>query len=286
MAATEPSFFVRHEFLIRRLHSLTGIVFGAYVCVHLLTNASILAGSEAFQNNVYRIHGIGAILPVIEWVFIFLPILFHAFVGIAITAGMIPNNQNYPYGANWRYTVQRITGLYLFFFVFYHVFHMHGWFHFDWWLKIAEPWGGAQFKPYNAASTAGLALQNTLVAFLYALGVLAAAFHFFNGIWTAGITWGIWTRPLAQSRALNVCLAGSVVLGCIGLSAIWGARQVGRGEALEAARATEDRMYDFRVEAGLVQADSHKRSEDEESGSGEIAATPVVETRRSSDSGE
>ncbi len=63
MAAAEPSFFVRHEFLIRRLHSLTGILFGAYVCVHLLTNASILAGSEAFQNNVHRIHGLGYFAP-------------------------------------------------------------------------------------------------------------------------------------------------------------------------------------------------------------------------------
>ncbi len=284
MAAAEPSFFARNEFLIRRLHSLTGIIFGAYVCVHLLTNASILAGAEAFQNNVHRIHGLGAILPVIEWVFIFLPILFHAFVGLAITFGMIPNNKNYPYEANWRYTVQRITGLYLFLFIGYHVFHMHGWFHFDWWLAIAEPLGGAQFKPYNAASTMGVAMQNTLVAFLYALGVLAAAFHFFNGIWTAGITWGVWTRPLAQRRAINVCLTAAVLLGIVGLSALWGARQIVNDDNLSSIRASEDRMYEAKVQSGLLQADEHKRYHHVDTN--ELAASAVADRNGTAESGE
>ncbi len=217
-----------------------------------------------------------AILPLIEWVFIFMPILFHGFVGLAITWGVLPNNQNYPYTANWRYTVQRITGLYLFVFIGYHVFHMHGWFHFDWWLSRAEPLGGAEFKPYSAASTLGIAMQNTLVAFLYALGVLAAAFHFFNGIWTAGITWGVWTRPNAQANALKACLVAAAVLGAIGLSSIWGARQFGDGDALRAARIAEDRMYEAKVEAGLLQADEHKRAKHHEAGdSVEMKASTV-----------
>jgi succinate dehydrogenase / fumarate reductase cytochrome b subunit len=287
VAAAEPSFLVRHEFLIRRLHSLTGIIFGGYVCIHLLTNASILAGAEAFQNNVHRIHGLGAILPVVEWVFIFLPILFHAFVGLAITAGMIPNSQNYPYEANWRYTIQRVTGLYLFLFIFYHVFQTHGWFHFNWWLSIAEPLGGAQFKPYNAASTLAVILQNTVVALLYALGVLAAAFHFFNGLWTAGITWGVWTRPHAQSRVLGICLVAAVLLGGVGLSAIWGARQIADKDNLDEVRAVEDSMYEAKVEAGLLQADDHKRSHVEgEEEMLEIIAEPVSNETSNADRGE
>lgn len=287
MAGTEPSFFVRHEFLIRRLHSLTGLMFGGYVCVHLIVNASILAGTEAFQNNVHTIHSLGPVLPLVEWTFILLPLLFHAFVGIAITVGMIPNNQNYPYEANWRYTAQRIAGIYLLLFIIYHVFHMHGWFHFDWWLAFAEPWGGAQFSPYSAASTTALALQNTLVALLYALGVLAASFHFFNGIWSAGITWGVWTRPKAQDRALKACLAASVVLGGVGLSAIWGARQLGEEEALAAARATEDRMYEAKVEAGMLPASEHKRAHfDRPDDNDETEAKAVSAASANNDSGE
>ncbi|MGI9455695.1 MAG: succinate dehydrogenase cytochrome b558 subunit [Aeoliella sp.] len=260
MADAGSSFFVRHEFLIRRLHSLTGLVFGAYVCVHLATNASILGGAEMFQNNVHTIHSLGPILVVVEWVFIFLPILFHAVVGLAITAGMIPNMHNYPYGANWRYTVQRISGLILFLFIGYHVFHMHGWFHFDWWIGIVEKWGGYQFRPYNAGSSAGIALQNMLVALIYAIGVVAAVFHFVNGIWSAGITWGVWTRPKAQARALTFCMSAGAILCVVGLSALWGMREIGRPENVEAARTAENRMYDAKVEAGLLPKNEHKRT--------------------------
>ena len=43
-----------------------------------------------------------------------------------------------------------------FVFIFWHVFHMHGWFHADWWQRAVAhyPYGGI-FRPYNAASTAG-----------------------------------------------------------------------------------------------------------------------------------
>ena len=255
MAATEPSFFVRNEFLIRRLHSLTGIFFGGFVCVHLLVNASVLGGVQAFQKNVHIIHMLGDALPVVEWTFLFAPILFHMFVGIAYTMGMLPNNSNYNYEANWRYTLQRVTAIYLFFFIFYHVFHMHGWFHFDAWLSVVKKWGGHQFAPYNAASTAGAALSNTFVALLYALGVLSAAFHFFNGIWTAGITWGIWTRPEAQARAMKVCLGAFVLLSAVGLGSIYGARQVNFEEAL----AKEDQMYEENVRAGWIPPNDFKR---------------------------
>jgi succinate dehydrogenase / fumarate reductase cytochrome b subunit len=51
------SFFARHEFVIRRLHSLSGLIpVGAYMTVHLVTNASVLNGAGTFQKNVYTIH--------------------------------------------------------------------------------------------------------------------------------------------------------------------------------------------------------------------------------------
>ena len=34
----------QYHFLLRRLHSLTGIVFGGYLVVHLLINATIAQG--------------------------------------------------------------------------------------------------------------------------------------------------------------------------------------------------------------------------------------------------
>ena len=88
MTDSHSSFLVRHEFLIRRLHSLSGLVpVCGLLCVHLLANASVLEGPAAFQKTVYQIHGLGDLLPVVEWTFIFIPILFHAIIGVVIIRG-------------------------------------------------------------------------------------------------------------------------------------------------------------------------------------------------------
>ncbi len=257
-----PSFLIRNEFLIRRLHSLSGLVpVGAYMVVHLLTNASVLNGPGTFQSNVYQIHSLGKLLPVIEWVFIFIPILFHAIIGVVIVAGGMPNTIHYPYKANFRYTLQRWTGMIAFVFIMWHVFHMHGWFHSETWrMDVVEPFGGGKFKPYNAASSAGIALQSALITFLYAVGVLSCVYHLANGIWTSGITWGVWTSPRAQSRALSVCAVFGILLSIVGLGALGGMRSVGRGQALEDARDVENRMYQHRVEAGELAPNEEKRA--------------------------
>ena len=53
----------------------------------------------------------------VEWVFIFIPILFHATIGFIIIAGMMPNTAAYPYNGNIRYTLQRATGMIVFAFI-------------------------------------------------------------------------------------------------------------------------------------------------------------------------
>jgi succinate dehydrogenase / fumarate reductase cytochrome b subunit len=263
MDQSPPSFLARHDFLIRRLHSLSGLIpVGAYMVVHLATNATVLDSPGAFQSYVYQIHKLGPLLPIVEWVFIFIPILFHAIIGVAIIAGAVPNTTSYPYEANWRYTMQRVTGMIAFVFIAYHVFHMHGWFHNERWLtEVAYPYGGAQFSPYSAASSAGLALQNTVVAAAYVVGMLACVFHLANGIWTMGITWGVWTSEAAQRRALWVCGVFGVLLGLVGLGAVGGMREVGHGESLQKAREVEDRMYQHRVESGEMLPNEHKRAQ-------------------------
>ena len=206
------SFFARHEFLIRRLHSLSGLVpVGAYMCVHLVVNASVIEGAGTFQNNVTKIHGLGGLLLFVEWGAIFLPLIFHALVGVYIMRSGLTNSTAYPYGENIRFTLQRATGVVAMFFIFWHVFHMHGWIHAEWWLSAIrswpEPFNGANFRPYNAASSAGASLQSIVVLALYTIGVLACVFHLANGIWASGITWGVWTSPAAQKRAWKFCAA-------------------------------------------------------------------------------
>jgi len=273
-----PSFFERHEFLIRRLHSLTGLIpVGAFMCVHLTVNASVLNGAETFQENVYGIHALGKILPLVEWLFIFLPLIFHAAIGVWIITTGKSNTSAYAYGGNWRYTLQRASGMVAMVFILWHVFHMHGWFHFDWWLAWAEPAGGHQFRPYNAPSTAGAALQNPLMIAFYAFGILASVYHLANGLWTMGITWGVWTSAAAQKKALTVCGVFGVGLLAVGWSALGGMVAVGSGEGFERARQIEEKMFRHKVEAGLVPEDSHKKVEPDHDGQARTYGAEPIE---------
>src|SRR4051812_39589925 len=52
---TLPTIGGRHHFLLRRLHSLTGIVFGGYLVVHLLVNATIAQLGTVYQVQVTKI---------------------------------------------------------------------------------------------------------------------------------------------------------------------------------------------------------------------------------------
>jgi succinate dehydrogenase / fumarate reductase cytochrome b subunit len=223
--SSDGSFFTRHEFLIRRLHSLSGLVpVGAYMCIHLLTNASTLGGPAMFQKNVDLIHSLGPALPLVEWTFIFLPLIFHAVVGVAIIRSGQSNLSSYHLMGNVRYFLQRATAWIALAFIAYHVFQMHGWFHNETYLKsIAEPLGGHKFDPHHATSTTAIALASPLMKVLYFVGVVSCVYHLANGLWTMGITWGVWTSAAAQRRANWICLAFGLALTAVGLGALVGA---------------------------------------------------------------
>ncbi len=228
--------------------------------VRLLVNASLLNGPGAFQNNVNQIHAFGLALPVIEWAFIFLPLIFHAVVGVWIIQSGHSNASQYRFVSNQRYTLQRWTGVIALLFILFHVFHLHGWFHFEAWLKnVAEPLGMARFRPYNAASTLAIALSGYVYPVFYAVGVIACVFHLANGIWTMGMTWGVWLTPKAQHRASIVCTLFGLFLGVVGLSALWAAKTTD----VEEARRVEKESYEEGVRTGKIKADPHKRSEPE-----------------------
>jgi succinate dehydrogenase / fumarate reductase cytochrome b subunit len=227
---SSSTFFGRHEFLIRRLHSLSGLVpVGAYMVVHLLTNASVLNGAGTFQDQVDTIHSLGAALPIVEWTFIFLPLLFHAVLGVVFIFGWVPNTTKYPLRNNIRYTLQRVTGMIAFAFILFHVLHLHG---------LGSPLAKFapdlfhQFDPHHATSTAAAALRYAawLQAF-YVIGLLSCIYHLANGLWTMGITWGVWTTPAAQRRADYVCLAFGLFLTIVGLSAFYGMQTTDLREA-------------------------------------------------------
>ena len=218
------SVFGRHEFLIRRLHSLSGLIpIGGYLAFHLATNAAILDGVGAYQHRADQIHRLGpTTILVLEWSVIFLPILFHGIVGMLIVCRGKRNLAEYSYTGNIRYTLQRTTGVIAMLFILWHVFHMHGWLRFEWWVEMAKPLGGAQFDPARAFTAPQVIQDSPLIAVLYGIGTLACVYHLANGIWTMGITWGVWTSPKAQRIANIPCVAGGLLLAVIGMAALWG----------------------------------------------------------------
>lgn len=209
----------KHEFLLRRLHSLAGLVpVGAFLVFHLGANAGITLDSSGdfYQRQVNLIHSLGPMLIPVEFLFIFLPLGFHAALGVKMWLQEAPNTKHYQYWGNVRYRLQRITGVVALVFILAHLWQMH-------WLAGRLP-GGGMFDHEHAAGTTAWILQNHAVwaGPLYLLGILASTFHLANGVWTSLITWGITIGPNAQRKAGYVCAVIGVALALAGTGSLWG----------------------------------------------------------------
>lgn len=190
---TVPAIGGRHHFLLRRLHSLTGILFGGYVATHLIVNATMAQGGNVYQTQVDKIHAL-PFLPLIEWTFLYIPILFHAIYGVWIILTGQPNNGSYPFFKNSFYLFQRVSAIILAAFIAYHVLAMKGLL-------------GSAFEPARATFSAARDIDaHWVIAWIvYPIGILAACFHTANGFWTAGITWGLCVSAPGQRRWGAVC---------------------------------------------------------------------------------
>lgn len=213
------------HFWLRRLHSAVGLVFGGYVTVHLLVNATGFS-PKVYQQNVDKIHSLEPMLPAIEIAAIFLPLLIHmvygAYIGIA---GVKFNTTKYNYGGNVRYFLQRVTAFILLAFLVYHVGTLHHW------GFAALGWNGGQalFNPKNLAyqTTVGAIKSpygdntalNLAVSIFYLLGIWSAVFHWANGFWTSAIAWGATITAASQKRWGHVCFAFAIVMLAVGTAA-------------------------------------------------------------------
>jgi succinate dehydrogenase / fumarate reductase cytochrome b subunit len=108
-------------YTLRRLHSLSGIVpVGAFLLEHLATNAVALNGPAAYNRAVATIARL-PFLTAIEITLIGLPILFHMVVGVLIATTGEASVHRGRYPRNWMYLLQRVSGVFLAFFIIYHV---------------------------------------------------------------------------------------------------------------------------------------------------------------------
>ena len=200
-------------FLLRKLHQLTGIVpLGVFYFVHLYTNSTALNGAKVFNEHVGGIHEMPYLL-FIEIGGIFLPLLFHSVYGILISAEAKPNVTNYGFARNWFYLFQRASGIYLFFFLLFHILNFR--FGLVPGLNMTPVAGNAD-KAYGIVAGE---FQITWVMGIYILGLLATAWHLAYGLFLFAVDWGLVIGEKAQKVTLYGCLAFALMLAVVGINA-------------------------------------------------------------------
>jgi succinate dehydrogenase / fumarate reductase cytochrome b subunit len=179
------NFLTRHHFWLRRLHSLSGVLpVGIFMVFHLYTNSQVLSGRSAYNSLAGGLEML-PLLWVLEWLGIFLPLIYHAAYGLVISSHFFSgyNGVHYGYARNRFFVLQRVTGMIALVFIAYHV----------WTLRIVRQAGA----PPTFGGVAA-ALHNPWVVALYLVGVVATCYHFANGLWSFAVTWGIAAGPRAQ----------------------------------------------------------------------------------------
>lgn len=216
---TLPAIGGKRHFLLRRLHSLTGIFFGLYVILHLLVNATLIQGTtptDIYKLQVQKIHSLPFLMGV-EWTLIFAPVIYHTIYGLWITFTGQPNVGHYPYSRNIFYFFQRLTALLLVVLLAFHILSMKG---------VFGPTSPLTFQEADPTHSAirSITTYGFVSYVVYPLFVLCACYHLANGFWAAGITWGLTVSAAAQRRWGGICILLFIftfACGMLALVAAW-----------------------------------------------------------------
>ena len=202
-----------NTFLLRKLHQITGIVpLGLFFLVHIYTNSTAVNGADVFNKHVQDIHDMPYLI-LIEIFGIFIPLVFHSVYGVYISSEAKPNALNYGYARNWFYILQRATGIFLFFFILFHVLN------FRFGLVYGLNNQAVADHISEGYSIVSREFRNGWIMVLYILGVLATAWHLAYGVWLFAVDWGIVIGEKAQKIALYASLGLAVFLGAVGINA-------------------------------------------------------------------
>ncbi len=200
-----------------KLHSLTGILpIGIFLIQHLIANSYALHGDTLVQrvdsyNTVIKVFGYLPFVAVLEILIIYVPILFHSFYGLFITAYGKYNVGAYSYGRNWQYTLQRVSGVLALIYIGVHVYNTSI-------QKYVLEWHH-QVNPTYAISYQAMAAQNANNwYFLFAaVGIVATVFHFSSGLWNFCIRWGLTISRRSQIAMGYIAAGVFLIFSTIGL---------------------------------------------------------------------
>ena len=190
----------RSSYLLRKLHSLSGIVpVGAFLAEHFWSNSAALVSAQKYNDVSQELQTI-PFRPIVEWVAIFLPILFHGGYGIYIWLRGKSNVSDYPWVGNWLYTFQRYTGLIAFAYIAWHLY--------------TERW-----LTHGRSTYASVAedLSHPLYFAFFVIGIVASSFHLGVGIWNFLCKWGLAATARAQRAAGQLGALVGVSFSIVGL---------------------------------------------------------------------
>lgn len=194
----------KYHFLVRRVHSLAGVLpIGIFLIFHLNLNVIASVNPALYERYITVMRNLPWILY-LETLLVFLPLFFHAVYGLIIAYDAEFNLHYYLYSRNWYFMLQRLSGILTFLFVVLHLT-----------LVTAERGSAADTVQ---ALTGYVAARGGQILFL--IGVLAAVFHFANGLWAFLITWGITVGPRSQRVAGWLCGGVFVLLSVTAVQTI------------------------------------------------------------------
>ncbi|KAB8138191.1 succinate dehydrogenase [Gracilibacillus oryzae] len=195
------------DFFYRRLHSLLGVVpIGIFLVQHLIVNHFAVYGPESFNKAAHFMES----LPfryALELFVIFLPILFHAVLGVYIVFVAKNNVRRYGFFRNWMFYLQRITGIITLIFIVWHV----------WQTRVQIGLGNVELD-YSLMEDI---LASPVMFWFYVLGVVSTTFHFANGLWSFLVSWGIVVSPRSQKIATYATLLVFLAVTYIGIRALF-----------------------------------------------------------------
>lgn len=194
------------EYVNRRIHSLLGVIpLGIFLIQHLTTNYFATRGPEAF-NKAADFMGNLPYVYVLEWVVIYLPLLFHGIYGVYIAFQAKNNASRYGYFRNVMFILQRISGIIALIFITWHI----------WQTRIQKAFG----QEVNFDMMADI-LANPGWLVFYLIGVVTVIFHFANGLWYFFVSWGLTVTPRSQVVFTYVTLIVFIALSIVGVRAIF-----------------------------------------------------------------
>jgi succinate dehydrogenase / fumarate reductase cytochrome b subunit len=171
---------VPRYFVLRRIHSLTGIIpLGIFVVFHLAVSAVAVGGKAHYDSILASIYRSPAVI-VFQVVVILIPLAFHGLYGVVLAFRTRSNPFTYPFIDNWRYAAQRLSGIILLLCMVPHLKLI--------WFPVIRSSFGGSFSTFDITKNV---IQDPSNMVILTITVAMASFHLANGIWTWLQRWGM-----------------------------------------------------------------------------------------------